>query len=230
MQAIFADGAGAVVLRHDPSETGGVLALRTWTDGSLSGWLSCRWRHPQSRDPRDDVRRDRYYLDIDNRAIFPFAVERMTQSLESVTEGSGLALDALDWVIAHQTGVNITRAVAERSGIPDDRFLMTLHHTGNTSGATIPIALDLFNREGWLGPGAMVALPTVGAGMAWGAALVSWVETPAGRAARARARRAHRPHRHRSGIDDRGGGGRMTLLILSLLVIGAVTGFLALRD
>ena len=58
---------------------------------------------------------------------------------------------------------------------------MTLSHTGNTSGATIPVALDQFNREGWLGPGAMIALPTVGGGMAWGAALLSWVETPAGR-------------------------------------------------
>ena len=103
---------------------------------------------------------------------------------------------------------------------------MTLSHTGNTSGATIPVALDQFNREGWLGPGAMVALPDGGGGMAWGAALLSWVETPAGRAARA-------------GLDElidltagpvRGGGGRVILLILSLLVIGAVTGFLALRD
>ncbi|MGZ4784311.1 MAG: 3-oxoacyl-ACP synthase III family protein [Acidimicrobiales bacterium] len=184
MQAIFGDGAGAVVLRHDPAETGGLLGLRTWTDGSVSGWLSAGGGilSPTTTEVPVD---GSHYLDIDTRAIFPFAVEKMTEALEAVMADRGHGLDDVDWVIAHQTGVNITRAIAERTGIPEDKFLMTLSHTGNTSGATIPIALDQFNREGWLGPGAMVALPTVGAGMAWGAALVSWVETPAGRAARA---------------------------------------------
>jgi len=184
MQAIFADGAGAVVLRNDPVGGGGLLALRTWSDGSLSGWISAGGGilSPMTQEALDD---GSHYLDIDYKAIFPFAVDKMTQALEAVTGDRGFGLDGLDWVIAHQTGVNITRAIAARTGIPDDRFLMTLSHTGNTSGATIPIALDLFNREGWLGPGEIVALPTVGGGMAWGAALLSWVETPAGRSARA---------------------------------------------
>ena len=183
MQAIFADGAGAVVLRHDPAETGGVLGLCTWTDGSKH-WLRAGGG-VLSPGTAESVADGSYYLDIDYRAIFPFAVEKMTQALEAVVADRGLGLDVLDWVIAHQTGVNITKAIAARTGIPDDRFLMTLSHTGNTSGATIPVALDQFNREGWLGPGALIALPTVGGGMAWGAALLSWVETPAGRAARA---------------------------------------------
>jgi len=184
MQAIFADGAGAVVLRHDPASTGGLLGVRMWTDGGKSTWLSAGGGI-LSPVTADAVAVGTHYLDIDYRAIFPFAVEKMTDSLTAVVDDGGYTFDQLDWVIAHQTGVNITQAIAERTGIPFERFLMTLDHTGNTSGATIPIALDVFNRRGRLGPDDLVAFPTVGGGMAWGAALCGWVETRAGRAARA---------------------------------------------
>ena len=80
--------------------------------------------------------------------------------------------------------MKITHGVAEATGLDIEKFLMTLDHTGNTSGATIPVALDHFNREGFLADGDFVVMPTVGAGMAWGATCFDWVETPAGRRAR----------------------------------------------
>ena len=138
-----------------------------------------------------------YFLDIDYRAIFPFAVEKMTQALDAVVSDCGHGLDVLDWVIAHQTGVNITQAIAERTGIPDDRFLMTLSHTGNTSGATIPVALDQFNREGWLGPRRHDRAADGGRrhGLGSGAALVG--RDPRRPSGPFGARRAHRSHRPR---------------------------------
>jgi 3-oxoacyl-[acyl-carrier-protein] synthase-3 len=87
MQAIFADGAGAVVLRREPAETGGVLALCTWTDGSKSSWLSAGGGVLSPRTA-DSVADGSYFLDIDYRAIFPFAVEKMTQALDAVGGGA----------------------------------------------------------------------------------------------------------------------------------------------
>ena len=108
----------------------------------------------------------------------------MTTMLRSIVGRDGRSLDDIDWVIAHQTGIGITRGVAEAAGIDMTRFLMTFQHTGNTSGATIPIALDHFNRAGSLAEGDYIAFPAVGAGMTWGAVSCTWSGTPAGRQAR----------------------------------------------
>ena len=183
MQAIFADGSGAVVISSDPSLSGGLGAVRTWTDGSKSDWLYAGGGTLSPMTPERWADRS-HYLRIDAQAIFGFAVAKMSESLEVVLGGAGHRMEDVSWVVAHQTGVNITLAVAEQVGIAPDRFLMTLGHTGNTSGATIPIALDHFNRQGVLAAGDLVAMPTVGAGMAWGAALCSWTETRVGHAAR----------------------------------------------
>jgi len=187
MQAIFGDGAGAVVLQPTADGTEGIIAIETYTDGSICDWVRAGGGSLSLRTP-EGVEDGSYFLNIDTGTIFPFAVEKMAASLRSIVEKIGRSLDEVDWVIAHQTGVNITRGVAEVVGIELGRFLTTLEHSGNTSGATIPIALDHFNRRGVLAQGDFVVLPTVGAGMAWGAVSCTWMETSAGRRARARQR------------------------------------------
>jgi 3-oxoacyl-[acyl-carrier-protein] synthase III len=184
MQAIFADGAGAVVLQPTENDGEGFLALETFTDGSKRDWLHIGGGILSPPTP-ESYADGSYYADFDSKSVFPFAVARMAESLTSVVEKAGRTIDDIDWVIAHQTGVNITLGVAEEVGLDPERFLMTLHHTGNTSGATIPVALDLFNRQGKLAEGDFIVMPTVGAGMAWGATCFDWVETLAGRQARA---------------------------------------------
>lgn len=183
MQSIFGDGAGAVVLEASEEPGLGITAIETYTDG-----MHCEWTQAGggARSPLtpESVADGTYYLDVDTKAIFPFAVERMAQSLRSVVGTAGWSLDEVDWVVAHQTGINITKGVADAVGIDTDRFLMTLDHTGNTGGATIPIALDHFNRLGRFAEGDLLVLPAVGAGMSWGAASCVWAETTAGLAAR----------------------------------------------
>jgi len=187
MQAIFGDGAGAVILQPAGDKMEGITAIEMFTDGS-----KCEWVHagggslsPRTSEGVDD---GSYFLEIDTGAIFPFAVEKMAASIRSIVEKTRRSLDEIDWVIAHQTGINITRGVAAAVGIDLSRFLTTLEYAGNTSGATIPIALDHFNRQGILAEGDFVVLPTVGAGMAWGAVSCTWAETSAGRRARSLAR------------------------------------------
>ena len=187
MQAIFGDGAGAVVLQPAEHDGEGITGVEMFTDGTKADWL-CAGGGTLSLATPETLEDGTYFLDIDTKSVFPFAVEKMAGSMRSIVAQDGRTLADVDWVIAHQTGINITLGVAEAVGIDPGRFLMTLDHTGNTSGATIPIVLDHFNRQGVLADGDFVVLPTVGAGMAWGAVSCTWAETPAGR--RARARRA----------------------------------------
>jgi 3-oxoacyl-[acyl-carrier-protein] synthase III len=187
MQAIFADGAGAVVLQKCHNDGQGILSIEMFTDGANCEWLRAGGGTLSPPTP-ETLEDGTHFLAIDTAAIFPYAIEKMSSSLCSSVEKAGRSLDDVDWVIAHQTGINIARGVADAVGIDVDRFLMTLEHTGNTSGGTIPIALDHFNRLGILADGDCIVLPAVGAGMAWGAVCCTWVETSAGRLARSRLR------------------------------------------
>lgn len=180
MQAIFGDGAGAVVLQDDPAAGVGVLAHHTATDGDKAFWLSAGGGtlSPITAATLADAS---HYMSIDYKSIFDFAIEKMVDSCLAVSLDAGVGLDDVDWVIAHQTGVNIIAAVADRLDMDPAKFLMTIDHTGNTSGATIPIALDEFHREGILQPGDTIVMPAVGAGMAWGALFVVWADLHARR-------------------------------------------------
>jgi 3-oxoacyl-[acyl-carrier-protein] synthase-3 len=183
MQAIFADGAGAVVLQRSADETKGILAIETFTDATNCHWLQAGGGSLSLPTP-ETLEDGSHFLTIDTTAIFPFAIEKMASALSASVAKAGRALTDVDWVIAHQTGINIANGVADAVGIDAARFLMTLEHTGNTSGSTIPIALDHFNRQGVLAEGDFIVLPAVGAGMSWGAVACSWAETDAGRQAR----------------------------------------------
>jgi 3-oxoacyl-[acyl-carrier-protein] synthase-3 len=173
LNAIFGDGAGAVVLRDDPTGATGLRASVTGTDGTKAWWLQAGGGtlSPVTAERLADRS---HYMQLDYKSVFDFAVEKMVESCRATVADAGDAIDQVDWVVAHQTGVNIIRAVAAELGLPESRFLMTLDHTGNTSGATIPIALDEFQRQGVLRPGDRVLMPAVGAGMAWGALYVTW--------------------------------------------------------
>lgn len=178
LSSIFGDGAGAVVIADDPTGVSGVQGHCTGTDGSKAFWLEAGGGTLSPVTPErwfDGA----HYMTFDHKAIFGFAVEKMVASCRELLAGSGSSPEDVDWVIAHQTGVNIITAVADELGIPRERFLLTLGHTGNTSGATIPIALDTYRRAGVLQAGDHLLLPAVGAGMAWGALHVVWADLPA---------------------------------------------------
>jgi 3-oxoacyl-[acyl-carrier-protein] synthase-3 len=178
LNTIFGDGAGAVVLRRNPHSTTGLLGGVTHTDGTKAFWLEAGGGtlSPVTADRLVD---GRHLMTFDHRQLVPFAVEKMAEACREVLSTVGDDLDAVDVIVAHQTGTNILLAVAERLGVDPARFAVTLDHTGNTSGATIPIALDELNRAGRLRPGQRVLMPAVGAGMAWGALYASWAGRPA---------------------------------------------------
>jgi 3-oxoacyl-[acyl-carrier-protein] synthase-3 len=172
-QALFGDGAGAVVLAGDGRPDRGLVAASTHTDGTKADWLVAGGgvRSPITAETLADRS---HYFDLDNRRILPFAVEKLVEAVWEVVNAIDGSIDDVDWFVCHQTGANITLEAAERLKVEPERFLMTLEYTGNTSGATIPIALDIYRRAGFLAPGQRIVLPAVGAGMAWGALYLVW--------------------------------------------------------
>jgi 3-oxoacyl-[acyl-carrier-protein] synthase-3 len=173
-QTIFGDGAGAVVLRDEPGSPFGIRAFLTATDGTKCMWTFAPGGGTKAPITHDVLDARSQYLQLDYKNVFTFAVEKIVESTYEVLARADSSIEEVDWIIPHQTGRNIIEVAAEQLKVPFERFIMCIDHTGNTSGATIPIALDEANRAGLLEEGHRIVLPAVGAGMAWGALYVVW--------------------------------------------------------
>jgi 3-oxoacyl-[acyl-carrier-protein] synthase-3 len=158
---LFGDGAGALVVRADPTSPGGLLALEGATDPTARDILRCE---------RGST------IEMDGRAVFEFAVEAGSGSITEVARRAAVDPADVDLVVPHQSNERIMEAVAERVGIAADRVVSTLRHTGNTSSGTIPHALATARADGRVAPGDLVVLCGYGAGMTRAAALLRWAE------------------------------------------------------
>ncbi|MDQ3620843.1 MAG: ketoacyl-ACP synthase III [Actinomycetota bacterium] len=156
---LFGDGAGAVVIeRVEGTSRLGPFVLRS--DGSAAGLL-----HIPSDDP---------YLRMEGREVYRHAVDGMTRSVNEIVERAGMKLDEIDLVVAHQANARIVEAVGQRLGLRPDQVALNIARLGNTSAASIPLALAQASHEGDLEDGDHVIITAFGAGFVWGAALVRW--------------------------------------------------------
>ena len=170
---LFGDGAGAVVLQAGENE-GGVLATLLGADGSGGDLLmlpagGSRW--PASHRT---VAEGLHYLRMQGREVFRFAVRKMPAATREVLEKAGLSLDEVALLIPHQANRRIIDAAARALGIPEEAVYVNLDRYGNTSAASIPIALCEAAEEGRIRPGDLVVCVGFGAGLTWGAAAVRW--------------------------------------------------------
>ncbi len=163
---LFGDGAGAVVLQA--SERPGILASALHADGSYAGILSVPGNVSGGQVTGDPV------LRMDGQAVFKFAVRVLDEVGRETAAAAGVALDAIDWLIPHQANVRILNATAKKLGIPAERMVVTVSHHGNTSAASIPLALDQYVRSGQIQAGHKVMLEGVGGGFTWGAVLLEF--------------------------------------------------------
>ncbi|MDW3218173.1 MAG: beta-ketoacyl-ACP synthase III [Acidimicrobiales bacterium] len=154
---LFGDGAAAVVL--EKHEQGELLAFDFGADGNLQPILYC---------DHDG------FITMEGREVFKKAVRAVTQSVENVLRKAELEPGEIDVVLPHQANIRIIEAVAQRIGIPMDRNVTVLETTGNTSGASIPLAMAKAADDGLLEPGKLVLMAGFGAGMAWASAVVRW--------------------------------------------------------
>jgi len=163
---LFGDGAGAVVLQA--SETPGIVASKLHADGSHQGMLTAdgNIRHGEIQgDP---------FIKMDGQAVFKFAVKVLSEVVEEVLEENNLHGADIDWLVPHQANIRIMEATARKLGLSMDNVVVTVAHHGNTSSASIPLALDTAVRDGRIKHGQNILLEAVGGGFTWGAILIKW--------------------------------------------------------
>ena len=152
---LFGDGAGAVVLRA--SDEPGIVAAKLHADGVH--------RHMLKSDP---------LVSMDGKAVFKFAVKVLSEVVEEVLEAQKMAGSEIDWLVPHQANIRIIEATAKKLGLEMDNVVVTVAKHGNTSAASIPLALDVAVRDGRIKPGQNILLEAVGGGFTWGAILIKW--------------------------------------------------------
>ncbi|MEN3310006.1 MAG: 3-oxoacyl-[acyl-carrier-protein] synthase [Micromonosporaceae bacterium] len=173
---IFGDGAGAVVLSATPDadRPGVLLGVDLGSDGSqqnliiIPGGGSRARATPGEPDPQDR------YFSMQGKKVFAEAVTRMGDSTSALLDRIGWPVDSVDHLVGHQANVRILRALAQRLGLPEERAVVNLDRVGNTSAASIPLALSDAAAAGTLTTGSRVVLTAFGGGLTWGAAALTW--------------------------------------------------------
>ncbi|MER2540272.1 MAG: beta-ketoacyl-ACP synthase III [Azonexus sp.] len=163
---LFGDGAGAVVL--EASETPGILATAMHADGSQNGILNVPGQICGGQVTGDP------FLRMDGQAVFKFAVRVLADVAHEVCQTAGLQTQDIDWLIPHQANIRIIEATGKKLGVDRDKVIVTVDRHGNTSAASVPLALDEAVRDGRIQRGQKVLLEGVGGGFTWGAALLEF--------------------------------------------------------
>ena len=175
---LFGDGAGAVVIRRaDESETdapGRVLSTVMGTDGTLADVLKVPGGGSACPITPENVASCPNTIHMEGRETFKHAVTRMLEASQQALEIAGLTAADVALVIPHQANARIIGAIAERLNLPLERVFMNLDKYGNTSAATIPVALDEANKAGRLNKGDVVLLVAFGGGFTWASSVVRW--------------------------------------------------------
>ena len=161
---LFGDGAGAVVLQA--SERPGILSSVLHADGSHAGILCVPGNVSGGKTIGDPL------LRMDGQAVFKFAVKVLDEVARETAAAAGVELADVDWLIPHQANVRILNATAKKLGVAPERVVVTVDRHGNTSAASIPLALDEALRAGRIKAGQKVMLEGVGGGFTWGAVLL----------------------------------------------------------
>ncbi|MFO0566519.1 MAG: beta-ketoacyl-ACP synthase III [Polyangiaceae bacterium] len=168
---LFGDGAGAAVLCPASGDDRGVLSTRLYTDATLAESLCIP--AGGSREPVTPaaIEAGRTKVHMIGGDIFKVAVRNLTSASREALEVAGLHADEVRWVVPHQANLRILSQVAQRLDIPMERFVLNIERYGNTSSASIPIALDEAVRDGRIRPGDTVLMCALGAGISWARAL-----------------------------------------------------------
>ncbi|MBI3186180.1 MAG: ketoacyl-ACP synthase III [Myxococcales bacterium] len=171
---LFGDAAGAMVLGPSQDGARGILSTHLHTDGTQTDILAIRGggtKHPLSAEV---LEKKLHKVSMNGREVYKVAVRVLTDVTREALAANGLSAEAVDHVIAHQANLRIIDAVLGRVGIPMEKCWLNIAKYGNTSSASLPMTLDEANRAGRLEQGDLIAMMAIGAGMAWGSALVRW--------------------------------------------------------
>ena len=172
---LFGDGAGAVMLEAAPA--GGFLGFELGADGGGGDSL---WLPGSGSRLFEDPTR---FVKMNGREVFKFATRVMVSSAQAILAECGKTVDEIDVYVPHQANIRIINHAAEKLGIPEEKIVVNVDRYGNTSSGSIPLALADAADDGRLGPGKLVLMTGMGAGLTWGSALIDWTHLTTGAAA-----------------------------------------------
>jgi len=170
---LFGDGAGAVVVTGETGEAG-VLSTHIFTDGSLTELLIIPAGGSRLPTSPETVAARQHYVSMEGKEVFKYAVRYLSQAAELALKHNGMGPGDVDLVVAHQANMRILDGVSKRVKVPLDKFVLNIERYGNTSSASIPIALDEAVRAGRVLPGNSLLMVALGGGISWGSAVVKW--------------------------------------------------------
>src|SRR5580765_1621983 len=171
---LFGDGAGAVVL--EPVAEQGFLGFELGADGAGGVDLSMPAGGSRMPATTETVANDLHYVHMNGRHVYKFATRVLVSSAEALLAKTGVAIEDVDVYVPHQANVRIIDHAVARLGIPEERVVMNVDRYGNTSSASIPLALADAVGDGRVKQGSMVLMTGMGAGLTWGSALMKWTE------------------------------------------------------
>ena len=166
---LFGDGAGAVVLK--PAAEPGILSCHLGADGHYSDLLYHPYGTSRPQRPADT---ERPFMQMKGNEVFKVAVKTLEGIVEQALTANNMDRSAIDWLIPHQANIRIIQATARRLDMPMEKVVLTLQDHGNTSAASVPIALDVAVRDGRVKRGDLLLLEAFGGGLTWGSALVRY--------------------------------------------------------
>ncbi len=170
---LFGDGAGALVLQAS-NNPGGVLSNVMHSDGSGANLLTIPAGGSKNPATEATIRAGLHFIQMDGREVYRFATRVMAQATREVISAAGILIEEVNWIIPHQANLRIIEAAARGLKLPLDRFVINLDRYGNTSTASIPIAICEAIHDGRLQKGDKFVLVGFGAGLTWGATVAQW--------------------------------------------------------
>ncbi|MEH2037545.1 beta-ketoacyl-ACP synthase 3 [Nostoc sp.] len=171
---LFGDGAGAVVLQAAKSDR--LLGFALKSDGTQNHYLNLAYAGTSQELVTDvNITKGTYQpITMNGKEVYRFAVQKVPEIIDKALFQANISVDQIDWLILHQANQRIIDAVAQRLNIPEHKVISNLAQYGNTSAASIPLALDEAVRQGKIKPNDIVATSGFGAGLTWGAAVFQW--------------------------------------------------------
>ena len=171
---LFGDGAGAIVMQASDSDR--LLGFELRSDGSQNHYLNLAYQgEPKELIEGVTISQGGYQtIAMNGQEVYRFAVKKVPEILEKALFRANIGVDKVDWLLLHQANQRILDAVADRLKIPSEKVISNLARYGNTSAASIPIALDESVRSGKIKPGDTIAAAGFGAGLTWGATIFQW--------------------------------------------------------
>lgn len=173
---LFGDAAGAAILQSSSISNNSILGFKLNTDGHKFDQLNISYRLIDSRENffYSGINGRFNTITMNGKEVYKFAVSKVPQSIRCCLNDLDLSIDCIDWLLLHQANARILRAVASRLMMPDYKIISNLAKYGNTSAASIPLALDEAINESRIRPGDLIVMSGFGAGLTWGTIVLKW--------------------------------------------------------